>query len=99
MIAPGLGIAARDIEAMMKYQLNLMNQLVSKLPDFKYDPQYRRSEAIEQKGHGERAKGADLRALRQLLDQKDSNHEWGGFEKILTPEGHYLLLCGTHAQA
>ncbi len=98
MIAPGLGIAAVGIEAMMKNQLDMMNQLVSKLPDFKDDPRYR-LEAVEQKGYGEQARGADLRALRQLLDKKDPDHEWGGLEKILTPEGHYLWLCGSHAQA
>ena len=97
MIAPGLGIATGAIEAAMKNQLDMMNQLVSRLPDSKDDSEHRLLESIEQKGHGERAKGADLRALRQLLDQKDPDHRWGGLQEILTPEGHYLWLCQAHA--
>ena len=41
--------------------------------------------------------GASLRALRALLDAKDSQHHWGGLKKVLTPEGHYLWLCEHHA--
>jgi hypothetical protein len=91
MIAPGLGIATGAIEAAMKNQLDMMNQLVSRLSDFKDDSEHRLLESIEQKGHGERAKGADLRALRQLLDQKGPDHRWGGLQKILTWKG---TTCG-----
>ena len=91
-------MAAGDMEVMMKNQLTLMNQLVSKLPSFKEDDSGHL--LLEGKGQDdERARGADLRWLRQLLDQKDPNHEWGGLEKNLTPEGHYLWLCRAHAQA
>ena len=46
----------------------------------------------------ERAGGAQLRALRKLLDALDKPQEWGGLQKVLTPEGHYLWLCEYHAQ-
>jgi internalin A len=39
-----------------------------------------------------------LRALRRLLDAKDPQQHWGGLQKVLTPEGHYLWLCKDHAQ-
>jgi len=39
-----------------------------------------------------------LRAVRELLDEKDPKHVWGGLEKVLTPEGHYLWLCKHHAE-
>ena len=42
--------------------------------------------------------GAELRAVRKLLDEVDAKHEWGGLKKVLTPEGHYLWLCGEHAK-
>ncbi len=45
----------------------------------------------------EYAQGSALRAFRQLLDEKDPQRHWGGLEKVLTPEGHYLWLCGHHA--
>ncbi|MCT7956014.1 leucine-rich repeat domain-containing protein [Laspinema palackyanum] len=41
---------------------------------------------------------AALRVLRQLLDEKDPHHHWGGLRKVLTPEGHYLWLCEHHAR-
>ena len=75
-----------------------MNQLVRKLPDFKDDPEQRSIATMERSGSAERTTGAALRALRQLLDDKDSRHDWGGLSKVLTPEDHYLWLCEYHAQ-
>ncbi|HVK64000.1 MAG TPA: COR domain-containing protein [Polyangium sp.] len=40
---------------------------------------------------------ASLRVLRGLLDTLDPQHAWGGLQKVLTPEGHYLWLCERHA--
>jgi internalin A len=45
-----------------------------------------------------RADGAALRALRQLLRELDPSQTWGGLQKVLTPEGHYLWLCPEHAR-
>ena len=56
------------------------------------------TEASERGTYLEPVRGAPLRALRQLLDKKDSYHNWGGLEKVLTPEGHYLWLCPEHAR-
>lgn len=44
-----------------------------------------------------RVDDTELRALRNLLDEADSAHDWGGLKKILTAEGHYLWLCEEHA--
>ena len=44
----------------------------------------------------ERVEGASLRVLRSLLDKLDPPHAWGGLQKVLTPEGHYLWLCARH---
>jgi len=46
----------------------------------------------------EHLQGAALRALRHLLDEQDSQQDWGGLKKVLTPEGHYLWLCEYHAR-
>ena len=43
--------------------------------------------------------GAALRAIRRLLEQLDSDRQWGDLRKILTPEGHWLWLCPEHASA
>ncbi len=84
-------------EKMFKSDIKLTTELVKKLPDF----EGREADLIERAGgpHGPgRASGAALRALRQLLDDKDPDHHWGGLKKVLTPEGHYLWLCEYHAQ-
>ncbi|KAM3107837.1 hypothetical protein, partial [Phormidesmis sp. 146-33] len=43
--------------------------------------------------------GSALRALRQLLEQKDPSKQWGNLKKVLTPEGDYLWLCEHHARS
>jgi hypothetical protein len=42
------------------------------------------------------AHGAELRYIRQLLDEVDKNHYWGGLRRKVTPEGHILWLCPKH---
>jgi len=49
-------------------------------------------------GKAERIEGMELRMFRQLLDEVDEHHEWGGLKKVPTPEGHYLWLCEEHAE-
>ena len=101
VLGPWLGVAAPDFEKMFKNQLDLMKALVGKLPEVTDDPELRHLEAVERAGHGERAEraaGGGLRALRQLLDEKDSQHGWGDLRRTLTPEGHILWLCDYHAQ-
>ncbi|UCH95327.1 MAG: hypothetical protein JSV88_00390 [Candidatus Aminicenantes bacterium] len=44
------------------------------------------------------AEGAELRAIRNMLDIVDKNHHWGGLERVVTPEGHILWLCKEHAR-
>jgi len=45
-----------------------------------------------------RAEGTALRAVRHLLQELDPSQTWGGLQKVLTPEGHYLWLCPEHAR-
>ncbi len=99
LIGPWLGIMeAKDYEEMFKSDIDLAKELVSKLPDF-------RTNAIAAKSlrgdehHPETLDGSPLRALRQLLEQKDSSQQWGNLKKILTPEGDYLWLCDHHARS
>ena len=94
VLGPWLGVAAPDFEKMFKNQLDLMKALVGKLPEVTDDPELRHLEAVERAGHGERAEraaGGGLRALRQLLDEKDSQHGWGDLRRTLTPEGPHPL--------
>jgi len=43
------------------------------------------------------AEGAELRAIRHLLEELDPSQVWGGLRKTWTPEGHCLWLCPQHA--
>jgi internalin A len=42
------------------------------------------------------AEGAELRAIRHLLEELDPSQVWGGLRKTWTPEGHCLWLCPQH---
>ena len=97
VVGPWLGVAAPNFQDTFKSQLDLMQQLVEHLPSpgamyRVWGPEFGRDDG------GERAVGAGLRALRQLLDEKDPNHRWGGLRRVLTPEHHYLWLCDYHAK-
>ena len=73
-----------------------MGDLIKKLPDV-HEPEgdWRPDAEMHE---GARFEWANLRALRQFLEEKDSQRHWGGLKKVLTPEGHYLWLCKHHAQ-
>ena len=78
-------------------QIKLMEELAKKLAE----RDYIESELLERTrvgGKAERIEGMELRMFRQLLDEVDEHHEWGGLKKVLTPEGHYLWLCEEHAE-
>ncbi len=102
LINPVLGVALPDYREVIKNDLDLINQLVLALPDLQEETGIRLTETLDQATDGveaQRAEGSALRALRLLLDKKDPRHHWGGLEKVLTPEGHYLWLCEAHARA
>jgi GTPase SAR1 family protein len=97
-VGPVLGVAAEGIEQRAKAAIKLMEQLANSLPGDE-----RAIRAEEDKPGGDLTierlvEGAQLRNLRQLLDQLDPNQHWGGLRKVLTPEGHYMWLCAEHAK-
>ena len=96
--APVAGAAAGlYVGPMAAAQIKLMEELAKKLSE----GDYLEAELLERMGGGakaERIEGAELRALRKLLDEVDKKQEWGGLKKVLTPEGHYLWLCEEHAK-
>jgi len=98
LAGPWMAVAWPDYEKLVKNDLKLMTTLVKQLPDLKKDRELGLAGAVGETPDPERAAGAALRALRQLLDEKDPQHDWGGLEKVLTPEGHYLWLCEHHAE-
>ncbi|MEH2052127.1 COR domain-containing protein [Nostoc sp.] len=88
-----------DYEKFFKNDLEFTKELAAKLPELKESEDLELADKIA-RGEDldpERADGAALRALRQLLDEKDPQQHWGGLKNVLTPEGHYLWLCEHHA--
>ncbi|MDI6792753.1 MAG: COR domain-containing protein [bacterium] len=98
LTGPWVAMAWPDYERMVKNDLSFMTELVKKLPDLEMDRELGLTEAIGEVPTPERVGGAALRALRQLLNEKDPQQHWGGLKKVLTPEGHYLWLCEHHAK-
>ncbi|MDZ8025099.1 MAG: COR domain-containing protein, partial [Nostoc sp. DedQUE11] len=100
IVGPFVGLLnEQEYEKVFKNDLEFTKELAAKLPELK------ESEDLELAGKiargedldPERADGAALRSLRQLLEEKDPQQHWGGLKKVLTPEGHYLWLCEHHA--
>ena len=93
-----LGVAAAQVKEVISNDLDLMTSLIEKLPEIKQaDPLHGR-EKYDDPDRASKVGGAELRALRSMLDEKDKARVWGGLEKKRTPEGHYLWLCPDHAR-
>jgi len=99
LAGPWMAAAWPIYNDMFKNDIRLMTGLVKKLPDLREGRELGLADAVGETRGPEQVGGAALRALRQLLDEKDSKQHWGGLTKVLTPEGHYLWLCEHHAQA
>ncbi|MCX5643089.1 MAG: leucine-rich repeat domain-containing protein [Phycisphaerae bacterium] len=92
----GAGIGAQQAKDLV-YQIRLMEELAKRLCERDFLP----ADLLERIGgeaRAERFEGAELRALRKLLDEVDPKQQWGGLKKVLTPEGHWLWLCDEHAK-
>jgi hypothetical protein len=48
-------------------------------------------------GREETMIGPALRAVYGFLKEKDKAQFWGGLQKVVTPDGNILWLCGLHA--
>jgi internalin A len=99
VVGPAAGLASEELQKRFKHDIEFTEALVEKLPEFE--------ESLLPKGEARRAElagamraeGAELRALRHVLDRLDPAHAWGGLSAVWTPEGHCLWLCQEHAAA
>ncbi|MFB8792263.1 MAG: COR domain-containing protein [Potamolinea sp.] len=96
LVGPWLGVAIPDdYEKLFKNDIELMDKLVTKLPEIEAESQLPSN--VEKIFPVEHLEGSALRALRHLLEEKDPQQKWGGLKLTVTPEGHYLWLCEYHA--
>lgn len=94
----GVAVIWPEYYELIKNDIKLMTELIKLMPDLEEDPDIWLAHAVGEVDDPERIGGAELRALRLLLDEKDPDQVWGGLKKVLTPEGHYLWLCEHHAK-
>lgn len=100
LIGPWLGVMeAKDYETIFKDDIALAKELAGKLPDLSGGDLDHAEDILGGDRRLEMLDGAALRALRQLLEQKDASRQWGNLKQILTPEGDYLWLCDHHARS
>jgi internalin A len=95
LVGPGVGMASAELFGEFRANLDFTKELVKNLPDITSD----REIALERESTSDehtRVEGAQLRWLRTFLDEKDPSQNWGGLQRVLTPEGHYLWLCDEH---
>jgi len=70
----------------------------------KKTPEFLDEKSESKFGRGQNASGIsvvegyELRALRELLLEKDKLKRWGKLNRTQTPEGHWLWLCEEHRQ-
>jgi hypothetical protein len=95
---PWVGMAFPEYEKLIQNDINLMTELVKMMPELEESLEEKLLAASGERPEVEPAKGAALRAVRKLLDEKDPAQHWGGLRRVLTPEGHYLWLCDHHAE-
>ena len=77
-------------------ELELMQALIAELPV----PQEDRLNDFNS-GNAENpaaAVGADLRGVRQLLNELDPYRKYGGLRRMLATSGEYLWICPMHVE-
>ena len=98
MAGAGVAVIWPEYHELIKNDIKLMTELIKIMPNIEEDLRMLTVSGFQWPEDPEKIGGMMLRRLRLLLDEKDPNHDWGGLNKILTPEGHYLWLCDHHAK-
>ncbi|MEO0940449.1 MAG: COR domain-containing protein [Cyanobacteria bacterium J06642_12] len=96
VIGPFLGAVDADIyKNEFKADIKFMETLVGKLPNLQIHPNdFERIQADSDRG----ISSAYSRALYDLMVEIDPQKQWGGLNRVLTPEGEYLWLCERHTK-
>ncbi|MEM9505303.1 MAG: GTPase, partial [Cyanobacteria bacterium P01_E01_bin.43] len=96
VIGPFLGAVDADIyKDEFKADIKFMETLVGKLPDLKtHSNDFEPAQDDRMRG----ISSAYSRALFDLMLEVDPQKQWGGLNRVLTPEGEYLWLCDRHTK-
>lgn len=85
---------SKDIIEQIEYddsfpELETLAELAKILPNYKDDTKQSKDLGID-------SNNILLRLLRNILTDADPEQNWGGLDRIITPEGHILWLCKEH---
>lgn len=89
-----LGVASEGLGKMMKDDIDLMKALLDGAPG----EAGRRLADAESRTAVRAADHAEYRRMHALLKELDPAREWGGLNKVTTPEGPTYWLCAAHAR-
>ena len=95
LVGPVVGIAAEAVDSQLKSEIDLMKELVNRLPDeVAHKPELTKPDDAEPAARA--VNDADYRALLAMLTKLDPDQTWGGLSRTVTPEGLTLYLCADH---
>ena len=101
LVGPWINLSGAEYAARVAKDIQLMQELVNLMPEIVESDEMRLADGMEHRREPAEdvfVEGAGLRAVRLLLEKLDAQQVWGGLQRILTPEGHYLWLCEYHAR-
>jgi internalin A len=98
LVSPELGtLFGKAINDPAKESLVFMENLTAKILDMKLNADIDLKNFRHDNDELYRLEESDLLKFRRLLDEIEPDWRDKGLKRILTPEGHYLWLCDTHA--
>jgi internalin A len=83
---------------VIENQLKLLETITSDLPGVVVESNPMSSVEKDMHIGREQVVGPALRVLHSLLDAVDKQHYWAGLQRVTTPDGNILWLCGEHAK-
>ena len=98
-VAAGMVDITRNAHEFLKGDFKAMSTLLKELKaeDFEVEKLGEMAREVQETPTYRKFKGADLVAIRELMDQlADRAPKWGGLTRRQTPEGDLLWLCKNH---
>ncbi|MCX6377930.1 MAG: hypothetical protein NT023_00405, partial [Armatimonadetes bacterium] len=98
-LSPATGLYDAALGEQFKWYFKMLEESAKLIPD----PESPRARPIEsyRGNHPLQVERADIEELYKLLEELEPNHtaeDWGGLQRVVTPEKQCLWLCPKHAK-